>query len=201
MKSPAELSNLAEAIPAGSNIRLTISLRSLYFSAETKCKLSVKVERIQLIEAGSDVAEVENYSFEWLNLRVIVMVRTRSQFKLDVAAHKQQSIFTNTNNSLTGSSAASAGAIHHAAIVPPNMPMVRPRAHSTMKKSGKRKYPAGIFKAHLKNAALGRKSYLHGRSKKGGRKKSGKKYVRHHKHKTCARRGLTASAHTTNKAF
>ncbi len=27
-------------------------------------QLSVKVERVQLLEAGTDVAEVENYSFE-----------------------------------------------------------------------------------------------------------------------------------------
>ncbi len=64
MKNPAALANLAEAVPACSKIRLIASLSSLYFSAETKCKLSVKIERIQLIEAGSDVAEVENYSFD-----------------------------------------------------------------------------------------------------------------------------------------
>ncbi len=63
MKNPAVLSNLAEAIPAGSKVRMILSLSSLCFSAETKCKLSVKVGRIQLIEAGSDVAEVKNYSF------------------------------------------------------------------------------------------------------------------------------------------
>jgi len=64
MKNPGTLANLSKAIPAGSKIRLVISLSSLYFSAETKCKLSVKVERIQLIEAGTDVAEVADYSFE-----------------------------------------------------------------------------------------------------------------------------------------
>lgn len=64
MKSPASLPNLAEAIPASSKIRLIASLTSLYFSAETKCKLSVKIERIQLIEARSDVAEVETYTFD-----------------------------------------------------------------------------------------------------------------------------------------
>ena len=63
MKNPAVLSSLAEAIPAGSKVRMILSLSSLCFSAETKCKLSVKVGRIQLIEAGSDVAEVKNYSF------------------------------------------------------------------------------------------------------------------------------------------
>ncbi len=64
MKNPSDLKNLAEAVPAGSKIRVIVSLSSLYFSAETKCKLSVKVVQVQLIEAGSDVAEVENYSFE-----------------------------------------------------------------------------------------------------------------------------------------
>ncbi len=64
MKNPGTLTNLSEAIPAGSKIRLVLSLSSLYFSAETKCKLYVKVERIQLIEAGTDVAEVADYSFE-----------------------------------------------------------------------------------------------------------------------------------------
>ena len=63
MKNPAVLANLSEAIPAGSKVRMILSLGSLYFSAKTKCKLSVKAERIQLIEAGSDVVEVENYSF------------------------------------------------------------------------------------------------------------------------------------------
>ncbi len=52
MKNPANLANLAEAVPAGSTIRLIFSLSSLYFSAETHCKLSAKVERVQLIEAG-----------------------------------------------------------------------------------------------------------------------------------------------------
>ena len=62
MRNPAVLPNLSEAIPAGSKVRLILSLSSLYFSAETRCKLSVNVERIQLIKAGSDVG-VENYSF------------------------------------------------------------------------------------------------------------------------------------------
>lgn len=64
MKNPANLANLAEAVPSGSKIRLIASLSSHCFSAETKCKLSVKVKRVQLIEAGSDVAEAENYCFE-----------------------------------------------------------------------------------------------------------------------------------------
>ncbi len=50
-------------IPASSKVRLIVSLNSLYFSAETKCKISVKVERVQLVEASTDVAEVVDYSF------------------------------------------------------------------------------------------------------------------------------------------
>ena len=64
MRSPAILENLAEAVPAGSKIKVLMSLSSLYFQAETKCKLTVKVERLQLIEAGTDVAEVADCSFE-----------------------------------------------------------------------------------------------------------------------------------------
>ena len=64
VKNPAAMQNMAEAIPAGSKIRLVLSVTSLYFSAETKCRLSVKVERIQLIEVGSDVAELADYSFD-----------------------------------------------------------------------------------------------------------------------------------------
>ncbi|DBA82481.1 TPA: hypothetical protein ACH3X2_000710 [Trebouxia sp. C0005] len=64
IKSPAVLTNLAEAVPAGSKINALLSITSLYFQAETKCKLTVKVERIKVIEAGSDVAEVADYSFE-----------------------------------------------------------------------------------------------------------------------------------------
>jgi len=54
----------AAGIPAGSKVKLILSLNSLYFSAETKCKISVKVERVQLVEAGTDVAEVADYSFD-----------------------------------------------------------------------------------------------------------------------------------------
>ena len=64
IKSPAILTNLSEAVPAGSKIKLLLSLTSLYFQAETKCKLTVKVERIQLVEAGTDVAEVADYCFD-----------------------------------------------------------------------------------------------------------------------------------------
>ena len=108
------------------------------------------------------------------------MVKTKSQFKLDVAAQKQQGIFKNTCNSLTGASAASASAIHHATVVPPNMPMARPRMHVSTRKS-KSKYAPGVFKNHLRSVALGRTKY---KKKGGGRKKGPKKhYVRHHKHK------------------
>ncbi len=49
------------------------------------------------------------------------MVQTRAQFKLDVRSQKAQGIYKNTNNSLTGASAASAGAIHYKTT---NEPMV-----------------------------------------------------------------------------
>ena len=64
MKSSAILASLAEAVPAGSKIKVLLSITSLYFQAETKCKLTVKVERIQIVEAGTDVAEVADYSFD-----------------------------------------------------------------------------------------------------------------------------------------
>ncbi|DBB02874.1 TPA: hypothetical protein ACH3X1_013482 [Trebouxia sp. C0004] len=64
MKSPAILANLAEAVPAGSKIKVLLSITSLYVQAETKYKSTVKVERIQLVEAGTDVAEVADYSFD-----------------------------------------------------------------------------------------------------------------------------------------
>ena len=64
VKNPAHMANLAEAMPAGSKIKLLLSISSLYFSAETKCKLTVKIDRIQLVEAGTDVAEVADYSFD-----------------------------------------------------------------------------------------------------------------------------------------
>ncbi len=63
-KTDNSLAKLADMVPSGSRIRLVCSLSSLYFSAETKCKLSVKVERVQLLEAGTDVAEVADYSFD-----------------------------------------------------------------------------------------------------------------------------------------
>jgi hypothetical protein len=53
------------------------------------------------------------------------MVRTRAQFKLDVRSQKDQSIYKNTNNSLTGASSASAGAIHYTTTTPPSNPMAR----------------------------------------------------------------------------
>ena len=64
MKSSAILANLAEAVPAGSKIKVLLSITSLYFQAETKCTLTVKVESMQIVEAGTDVAEVADYSFD-----------------------------------------------------------------------------------------------------------------------------------------
>ena len=54
------------------------------------------------------------------------MVRTRAQFKLDVRLQKAQGIYKNINNSLTGASASSAGAIHSTTL-PPSNPMVMTR--------------------------------------------------------------------------
>ncbi|KAL3151320.1 hypothetical protein ABBQ38_013154 [Trebouxia sp. C0009 RCD-2024] len=64
IKKPACMANLAEAVPTGSKIKLLFSISSSCFAADTKCKLTVKVERIQLVEVGTDVAEVADYSFE-----------------------------------------------------------------------------------------------------------------------------------------
>jgi hypothetical protein len=115
------------------------------------------------------------------------MVQTRSQkraaFKLDVRSQKDQGIFKNTSNSLTGASASSAGAIHYATTLPPSnpMPMARPRAHGSMKVGKKSKYAPGVFKAHLRSVALGRTK--RSGSRKKAHKKSHKKQVRHHRHK------------------
>jgi len=98
-----------------------------------------------------------------------------------VQSQKAQGIYKSTNNSLTGASASSAGAIHYTTTSPSNpMPMVRPRSHGTMKKSGKSKYAPGVFKAHLRSA-LGRTKGKAKGGRKGGRK-SGKHHVRRHKH-------------------
>ncbi|DBA78236.1 TPA: hypothetical protein ACH3X2_008190 [Trebouxia sp. C0005] len=64
IKTPSILKHLSEVVPAGSKINALLNISSLYFRAKTKCKLTVKVERIKVIEAGSDVAEVADYSFE-----------------------------------------------------------------------------------------------------------------------------------------
>ena len=57
VKNPATMANLVEAIPADSKIKLLLSLSALYFSAETNCKSTINVERIQLVEAGAEVAD------------------------------------------------------------------------------------------------------------------------------------------------
>ena len=64
MKDPATMANLAEAVPPGSKIKLLFSNSSLYFAAETKCKLTLKVKRMQLVKAGTNVVEVADYAFE-----------------------------------------------------------------------------------------------------------------------------------------
>lgn len=77
------LQQLFDRIPAGSEVRIMCSLSCLYFSAETKCKLSVEVEILQLLKAGTGVA-VQNYSFEDRFLRVAITFTTRAEFKLEV---------------------------------------------------------------------------------------------------------------------
>jgi len=45
-KTDSSLPQLSDMVPAGSKVRIVCNLSSLYFSAEAKCKLSVKVERV-----------------------------------------------------------------------------------------------------------------------------------------------------------
>ncbi|DBB05772.1 TPA: hypothetical protein ACH3X1_012368 [Trebouxia sp. C0004] len=62
------------------------------------------------------------------------MMQTRSQergvFKLDVRSQKDQGIFKNTSNSLTGASASSTGAKHYATTLPP-VGTQQPNAYGT----------------------------------------------------------------------
>jgi len=37
---------------------------SLNLTAETNCKLFVKIEKVQLLESGTDIAEIADWSFE-----------------------------------------------------------------------------------------------------------------------------------------
>ncbi len=61
----------------------------------------------------------------------------RAVFQLDVRSQKAQGIYKNTNNSLTGASASSAGAIHYATTLPPSNPM--PRGYKAKGSKGLRK--------------------------------------------------------------
>ena len=128
------------------------------------------------------------------------MVQTRSEkravFKLDVRSQKDQGIFKNTSNSLTGGSASSAGAIHYATTLPPSnpMPMARPRAHGSMKVGRKSKYAPGVFKAHLRSVALGR-------TKRGGGRATRNTMcatTSTSQGPPCAKRQHTAQDHTTS---
>ncbi len=93
------------------------------------------------------------------------MVRTRAQFRLDVASQKQQGIFKNTSNSLTGASAASAGAIHHATTLPPsNLPKMR-----GYKSKGSKGLMPIRHKKHKRSTRQTKSYSVHG--------------VRYHKHK------------------
>ncbi len=112
-------------------------------------------------------------------------LRSRAVFKLNVRSQKAQGIYNNTNNSLTGASGSSAGAIHYATTLPPSnpMPMACPRSHVSMARASKSRYAPGVFKAHLRNVALGRTKALRLGSGKGlgkGRKRS---HSRHRRHK------------------
>ena len=106
-----------------------------------------------------------------LTNKLLVMVRTTSQFRLDVASQKQQGIVKNTSNSLTGSLAASAGAIHHATTLPPsNGPKMR---------GYKAKGSKGLMA--LKHMKKARKSTKHTKS-------YSVHGVRYHKHKAGTKR-------------
>jgi hypothetical protein len=161
-------------ITAGSKVKLILSLNSLYFSAKTKCKTYIKVERVQSVEAGTDVAEVAT------DFACNSNGSDSSSIQARRAVTKSTGHIQNTNNSLTGASASSAGAIYYTITTPPSDPMsmVRPRSHGTMKKAGKSKYAPGVFKAHLRSVALGRTK---GKGK-GGKKGGKKHHAKRHKH-------------------
>jgi hypothetical protein len=83
------------------------------------------------------------------------MVQTRAQFKLDVRSQKAQGIYKNTNNSLTGASAASAGAIHYATTNEP-MVLAGPRRYVSKKAFTKpSKKGKGVHKARLRRLRWG----------------------------------------------
>ena len=110
------------------------------------------------------------------------MVQTRSQkravFKLDVRSQKDQGIYNNTSNSLTGASASSAGAIHYATALEPAMVMTRRGASSAI-----------VTQMHgIRAVCLCRKKAMAKAKKahKKAHKKSHKKHGRHHRHRAGA---------------
>ena len=110
------------------------------------------------------------------------MVQTRSQrvqFKLDVRSQKDQGIYNNTSNSLTGASASSGGTIHYAAALQPAMVMTRHGASSAI--------VTQMHGIRIKHMAKAKKSH------KKAHKKTHKKHVRHHRH----RAGATKRKNTT----
>jgi len=140
------------------------------------------------------------------------MVQTRSktrQFKLDVRSQKAQGIYKNTNNSLTGASASSAGAIHHTTTNEP-MVSVGPRRSTSKtllngnhksswappKRTAKKSYVKGVLKNKLRASALGmptKKQHKKSHCKKGGGRHSYSSHgVRYHKHKQGVKRKRTA---------
>jgi hypothetical protein len=63
-KTESFFDQLSEMIPVGSKVRIVCSLSSMYSCAETQMQINIKAERVQVLEAGTDVAEVENYPFD-----------------------------------------------------------------------------------------------------------------------------------------
>jgi hypothetical protein len=110
------------------------------------------------------------------------MVRTRTQFKLDVRSQQAQGIYKNTSNSLTGASASSAGAIHYTTTTPPSNPMVMTRRGASsaivaqmhgIRKKAMAKHVKAHKKAHKK---LHKKSVRHYRHRAGTEKRKGAAY-------------------------
>ena len=57
------MADLAEVVPADSKSKVLFNVILLFFSVKSECKLTAKVECIQLIESGTDAAEVAKYTF------------------------------------------------------------------------------------------------------------------------------------------
>ena len=124
--------------------------------------------------------------------------QTSGQFKLDLRSQKAQGIYIISNNKLTASIAASAGAIHYATALPPSMRLACPRSHGTTAVRKSRLAP-GVYKAHMRAVALGLKT---GRAGGGHKKKKRSHGVRRHSHRAgTTMRKKTAPALTRNDAI